>query len=70
MAIQYLDKDELDKLSDSDLDEYAQLMVLAQMDILGLVDTWTEHYNMVSDQYESRKVAQNMLVTTDSDTVH
>ena len=70
MSIKYLTAEQLTKLNDHELDEYARLMMEEQINILDAIDVWTDYYNLTSDEYTKRKTKKSIVFNNNSDTLH
>ncbi len=69
--MKYLTKQELQLLSDADLDKYAGIVTECQTKILDLMDLWVDAYNITSDEYDRRKpTSKSIVFKNDSETVH
>lgn len=68
MSIKYIIN--LDNLSDRELDAYAEWMMDLQTAILDSIDTWTDNYNLVADEYLTRRSKRATIVKNESETRH
>lgn len=68
MSIKYLVN--FNNLSDQELDEYAEWMMTLQMAILDSIDVWTDNYNLVADEYLTRRSKRATIIKTESETRH
>jgi hypothetical protein len=68
MSIKYLVN--LDNLSDKELDQYAEWMMDLQTAILDSIDIWTDNYNLIADEYLTRRSKRATIIKTESETRH
>jgi hypothetical protein len=69
--VKYLTKEELEALSDKNLDDYARVMTAYQMKILAVMDLWVDAFNAASDEYDRRKgTSKRTIIRNDSETLH
>jgi len=69
--MKYLTKEQLETLTDQELDRYAAILTEYQLKVIEVMDIWIDGYNLASDEYDRRKVPTNkILIANDSDTKH
>ena len=69
--MKYLTKEQLETLTDQELDRYASILTEYQLKVIEVMDIWIDGYNLTSDEYDRRKVQTNkILIANDSDTKH
>lgn len=69
--MKYLDIEQLKQLSQEQLDDYSHKLMLEQMKLLELIDKWSDHYNIASDEYDRRKPKRyTFLINNESNTKH
>lgn len=70
MSMKYLSKQELQELTDKELDNYTTVLTQYQSNILDMMDVWVDNYNITSDEYDRRKALQRIIMNYDSETLH
>lgn len=70
MSMKYLSKQELQELTDKELDNYTTVLTQYQSNILDMMDVWVDNYNITSDEYDRRKAPQRIIMKNDSETLH
>lgn len=68
--MKYLSKQELQELTDKELDNYTTVLTQYQSNILDMMDVWVDNYNITSDEYDRRKSPQRIIMKNDSETLH
>lgn len=68
--MKYLSKQELQELTDKELDNYTTVLTQYQSNILDMMDVWVDNYNITSDEYDRRKAPQRIIMKNDSETLH
>lgn len=68
--MKYLSKQELQELTDKELDNYTTVLTQYQSNILDMMDVWVDNYNIASDEYDRRKSPQRIIIKNDSETLH
>lgn len=70
MSIKYLDSLKLQELDIDALDEYARKMMQEQIDILDLIDQWTDCFNLINEEYDRRRAERTTFIENNSTTRH
>lgn len=67
--MKYLTKEQIEQLTNDELDNYSKDMSNAQVEILDLMDNWVDAYNIASDAYDKRLNKVKKFLIQNDDTV-
>lgn len=70
MKIKYLKPYEVTRLSDEALNNYLQDILEEQLNVLTIIDCWTDAYNAVNDEIGRRSMINLETIDNPTGTIH